>query len=66
MTRLLPLRLVNDRTGLSKSSIYRLEKEGKFPKRVTITETRVAWVESEIDAWIAEKIAARDEGAKTK
>ena len=61
-TRLLPLRAVTDRTGLSKTSIYRLEAQGKFPRRVTLTQSRVAWVEHEIDAYIADRMAARDGG----
>lgn len=61
-TRLLPLRDVTDRTGLSKTSIYRLEAQGKFPRRVSLTQSRVAWVEHEIDAYIASRMAARDGG----
>lgn len=61
-SRLLPLRAVTDRTGLSKTSIYRLESQGKFPRRVSLTPSRVAWVEHEIDAYIADRIAARDGG----
>ena len=40
--------------------IDRLEKAGEFPKRVQLSPNRVAWVESEIDDWIAQRIAARD------
>ena len=39
--------------------LQRLEKDGKFPKRVKIGH-RIAWVETEIDAWIKTKIEARD------
>lgn len=47
----------------SKSQINRLINEEKFPKKVELgLKTRV-WLESEIDAWIAERIAARDRGA---
>lgn len=60
--RLLPLRVVKDRTGLSKTTIYRLELAGEFPKRVALTPCRVAWVESEIDSFIAGRIKARDGG----
>ncbi|WP_338688979.1 AlpA family phage regulatory protein [Bradyrhizobium sp. 26S5] len=45
--------------ALSKSQLLRLERVGKFPTRVTISHTRVAWIESEIDQWIAARIAAR-------
>lgn len=45
---------------LSKVQIWRLEKAGKFPKRVHVSASRVAWVASEIDDFIAAKIAERD------
>jgi prophage regulatory protein len=38
--------------GLGDVTIWRLEKSGRFPKRINITERRVGWVESEIDAWL--------------
>jgi prophage regulatory protein len=44
---------------LSKVQLWRNERAGKFPRRVTISHQRVAWVESEIDQWIAQRIAAR-------
>jgi prophage regulatory protein len=39
--------------------IDRLEDNGDFPVRVAIGQHRVAWVESEIDAHMAERLAAR-------
>jgi prophage regulatory protein len=45
---------------LSKCQVWRLEKDGRFPKRVQVSPARVAWVESEIDAWIASRISARN------
>jgi prophage regulatory protein len=44
---------------LSKCQIWRLERAGKFPKRVPISPARHAWLESEIDAHVAGLIAAR-------
>jgi len=40
------------RTGLSRVTLWRLEKSGKFPKRVNMTDSRVGWIETEIDEWI--------------
>lgn len=45
----------------SKPHLWRLEKAGKFPKRVPVGASRYGYVEEEIDAYIAERIAARDE-----
>lgn len=44
---------------LSKVQLWRNERAGKFPKRVEISRQRIGWVESEIDAYIAARIAAR-------
>ena len=40
------------RTGYGKAWIYRLISEGRFPAPVKIGVRAVAFVESEIDAWI--------------
>jgi prophage regulatory protein len=50
--------------GYSKPHLWRLEKAGKFPKRVPIGAGRYGYVEAEIDAYIETKIAERDAGAK--
>jgi prophage regulatory protein len=44
---------------LGRRQVDRLERLGKFPKRVGIGERRVGWVESEIDAHVAAAIASR-------
>jgi prophage regulatory protein len=44
-------------TGLSRSQIDRLTKAGKFPGRVSLSPACSAWVASEVEAWIAERIA---------
>ncbi len=43
---------VQEMTGLSRSSVYRLEESGDFPKRRQISEGVVAWVQSEIFEWM--------------
>jgi prophage regulatory protein len=57
----IPLRLlrfgeVRQRTGLSRSTIWRLERSGSFPKRIQVSVNVVAWREDEVTAWIASKI----------
>ena len=56
-----PLRLlrfgeVRQRTGLSRSTIWRMERSGVFPKRVKVSINVVAWREDEVSAWIRSKI----------
>lgn len=41
------------RTTLSKSTIYRLIKDGKFPAPIKIAKKRVAWREEDILAFLA-------------
>jgi prophage regulatory protein len=49
------------RTGLSRSTIYARAGAGKFPRSVPLGSSRaVAWVASEVDAWIEAQIAARE------
>ena len=58
-TRLIRRKEVQAKTGMGASSIYAEMAKGVFPKPVFISERRVAWVESEINEWIAERIASR-------
>jgi prophage regulatory protein len=58
--RLLRLEQVGEITGLRRSMIYQLEAEGRFPRRVKLATRAVGWVESEVQAWIAARIATRD------
>ena len=43
----------------SPNHIRRLEKAGKFPKRVQIGDNRVGWVRAEVEAWIDARMGAR-------
>lgn len=58
--RLLNKREVCRMTSYSRAHLDRLEADGRFPKRVRLGQARVAWVESEVEDWIAERIAERD------
>ncbi len=44
----------------SYAHIARLEKAGKFPKRVRLGPCRVGWVEQEVHDWMKARIAERD------
>lgn len=56
---LIRIEQVKERTGLSRSSIYAFMSEMRFPKPVHISFRSVAWVEHEIDEWIAARIQQR-------
>lgn len=51
--RMLNVKQVLDRTGLSRTTIWRLEQTNQFPARRSIGPRRVAWLASEIDKWMA-------------
>ena len=40
--------------------IMRLEKAGKFPRRIKVGPNRIAWLLSEVEAWVAARVAERD------
>jgi prophage regulatory protein len=61
--RLLRLPEVMQRVGLRRAAIYTLLREGKFPQQVRLGARAVAWVESEVEEWIARRIHARQSAA---
>jgi prophage regulatory protein len=64
-TSLLRLPAVLARTGYKKTSLYGLIKAGKFPAPIPLTPNTRVWIESEIDSWIENHIAAiRGGGAR--
>ncbi|EOV0999187.1 helix-turn-helix transcriptional regulator [Edwardsiella piscicida] len=54
---LIRLSEVQRRTGYSKAWIYRLLKEKRFPQSIKIGSRSIAFVESEVDDWINQRIA---------
>lgn len=51
---------VQNRTGLSCSTIYAMMAKGSFPKPIKLAERAVGWDEAEITAWLHARIAIRD------
>ena len=49
-------------TGLSRTTRWRLEREGKFPRRRRAAPNCVAWLQSEVQAFLreSETVAARE------
>ena len=62
--RVLRLPRVQSRTGLSRSTIYMRAANGSFPKPVRLGARGVGWIESEVDAWIRDQIAASRSSAE--
>lgn len=55
--KLLRFPAVRERTGLSRSTIWRLERQGAFPRHHRISPNAVAWVEDDVAKWIQSKVA---------
>lgn len=55
MEKLLRFEQIVKLTGLSRTTLWRLEKQGQFPKRVKLSTRAVAWRETEVHQWIAER-----------
>src|SRR5262245_29051986 len=51
--RIVRERECQERTGLSRSTRWRMERAGTFPKRRQISERCTGWFDSEVTAWIA-------------
>jgi prophage regulatory protein len=51
------------KTGISTSTLYDLMARHEFPKPIRLGANSVAWVEREVDNWLATRIAARDSEA---
>jgi prophage regulatory protein len=47
-------------TGLGRSSIYKLQSEGLFPRSISLSERAIGWYAYEVEAWLQEKLDARD------
>lgn len=56
--RILRMRSLPERTGLSKSTIYTLIAAGKFPISIKLGSRAVGWYEHEINQWLADRANA--------
>ncbi len=59
--RIVRLKTVLARTGLSRSTLYRKIREGSFPRQVPISVHGAGWRESSINRWIADPAGYRAE-----
>ena len=61
-TRLIRVREVMQLTGISRSYIYSLSRDGLFPPSVPLIPGGVAkaWVYAEVQDWLCERVAERD------
>lgn len=60
-----PLMTVNEVarfTTYSRTQIFKLRAEGKFPKAVALGEKRIAFVRAEVEQWFQERLEERNAG----
>ncbi|UUL83787.1 helix-turn-helix transcriptional regulator [Sphingomonas qomolangmaensis] len=50
--RILRIKTVLERTGLSRSTMYRKMQKGTFPRNVQISDRCAGWRESAVSAWL--------------
>lgn len=58
--RIIRLKTVLARTGLSRSTLYRKIAEGTFPAQIRISVHGAGWRESAINRWIADPVGYRE------
>lgn len=51
MRKIIGKKEVLEASGLSDTTIWRLERKGLFPKRITLADNRVGWFEDEVETW---------------
>jgi prophage regulatory protein len=57
--RLVTIKEACARTSLSRSTLWRLTRDGSFPVPISISGTRKAFVAAEIDQWIERQMDQR-------
>ena len=50
--RIIRINTVLERTGLSRSTLYRKVQNGSFPKQIKLSERCAGWRESAVNAWM--------------
>ncbi|MGK6317943.1 helix-turn-helix transcriptional regulator [Sphingomonas sp. DT-204] len=63
--RIIRLKTVLDRTGLSRATLYRKIGEGTFPRQVRISIHGAGWYESAVNRWIADPRSYRENNDST-
>ena len=56
MDKFLRLPQVKAKVGIGRTSIYQKIKQGQFPKPIALGPQSVAWIESEVEEWMGERI----------
>lgn len=64
--RILSTRKVMELTGLSRSTIWRLEKRGAFPQSIPLSPGRKGYSAAEVNEWLVARAGARQRRADSE
>ena len=53
--RILSQETVLEKVPVSRTTLWRMERAGNFPKRIQISANRIGWLEADVDAWVEER-----------
>lgn len=51
---------VQKRTGLPRSSLQQLIRQGQFPRPISLSARTVGWLSHEVEAWLRDRVSQRD------
>jgi prophage regulatory protein len=47
---------VQEVSGLSRVTVWRMERDDRFPRRRQLSSNSVGWLKSEVDAWVDSRV----------
>ena len=60
MSKVLKVRQVAEEISVSVPQVYKLAKEGRFPKPIKLGERGSGWLRTEVDDWLQSRVEVRD------
>ncbi len=64
--KILRIRNVTEATGLSRTTLWRLERRGDFPHRIRLSPNSIGWIETEVEEWIESRPRKSSSESNTK
>jgi len=59
MKKILRTKATLEKTSLSRTTLWRLERAGQFPARVKLSDRAVGYIEADVDHWISTRLTAQ-------
>lgn len=56
--KIIPAKAVQDKTSLSRTTLWRMSRKGEFPRPVKLSQGRVGYSASAVDLWLAARLEA--------